>query len=169
MMMNSRNAHVQGPDLAALAGLQADSTRAGFRVAVLDGRAWTAIELARHIDVAASTAIDSCPGRSRAVRAVEKHHSAGRAHVQRRPLALQAASQVCPVVGFVPPDVGFVVWPLRDVVCLGKAPSVCPAQEVTHRVVSGVFGRPVVDVGLGEVGQGQALVVRPFQPKGRTC
>jgi DNA-binding transcriptional ArsR family regulator len=54
--MNSRDAHVEGPDLAALAGLLADGTRASFCLALLDGRAWTAIELARHAGVAASTA-----------------------------------------------------------------------------------------------------------------
>lgn len=43
-------------DLAALASLLADETRAGFALALLDGRAWTAGELARHGRVAASTA-----------------------------------------------------------------------------------------------------------------
>ncbi|GHA60839.1 transcriptional regulator [Streptomyces tauricus] len=42
--------------LAALASLAADETRAGFLLALLDGRAWTAGELARHAGVAASTA-----------------------------------------------------------------------------------------------------------------
>jgi DNA-binding transcriptional ArsR family regulator len=49
-------AQVAGPDVAALAALLADSTRAQFCLALLDGRAWTAGELARHADVAASTA-----------------------------------------------------------------------------------------------------------------
>jgi DNA-binding transcriptional ArsR family regulator len=44
------------PDVAALAGLLADGTRASFCLALLDGRAWTASELARHAGVAASTA-----------------------------------------------------------------------------------------------------------------
>jgi DNA-binding transcriptional ArsR family regulator len=44
------------PDLAALARLLADGTRASFCLALLDGRAWTAAELARHAGVAASTA-----------------------------------------------------------------------------------------------------------------
>ncbi|MER5769491.1 ArsR/SmtB family transcription factor [Streptomyces sp. NPDC001985] len=56
--MNSRDTHAEGPDLAALAGLLADSTRAGFCLALLDGRAWTAAELARHAGVAASTATE---------------------------------------------------------------------------------------------------------------
>ncbi|MEU8528762.1 winged helix-turn-helix domain-containing protein, partial [Streptomyces sp. NPDC048629] len=43
-------------DLAALASLFADETRAAFCLALLDGRAWTAGELARHAGVAASTA-----------------------------------------------------------------------------------------------------------------
>ncbi len=43
-------------DLANLAGLLADSTSAAFCLALLDGRAWTAGELARHAGVAASTA-----------------------------------------------------------------------------------------------------------------
>lgn len=44
------------PGLAALAGLFADETRAAFLLALLDGRAWTAGELARHAHVAPSTA-----------------------------------------------------------------------------------------------------------------
>ncbi|WP_031068932.1 ArsR/SmtB family transcription factor [Streptomyces sp. NRRL WC-3742] len=56
--MNSRDAHTEGPDLAALAALLADSTRAGFCLALLDGRAWTASELARHVGVAPSTATE---------------------------------------------------------------------------------------------------------------
>ncbi|MFB7472896.1 ArsR/SmtB family transcription factor [Kitasatospora sp. NPDC056184] len=42
--------------LAQLAGLLADPTRAAFCMALLDGRAWTAGELARHARVAPSTA-----------------------------------------------------------------------------------------------------------------
>lgn len=42
--------------LAGLAGLLADRTRASFCLALLDGRAWTAAELARYAGVAASTA-----------------------------------------------------------------------------------------------------------------
>ncbi|MFF7312006.1 helix-turn-helix domain-containing protein [Streptomyces sp. NPDC008137] len=41
--------------LARLAGLFADETRAACLLALLDGRAWTASELARHAGVAAST------------------------------------------------------------------------------------------------------------------
>ncbi|WP_314617142.1 ArsR/SmtB family transcription factor [Streptomyces stackebrandtii] len=43
-------------DLAALAALFADESRAAFLLALLDGRAWTAGELARHAGVAPSTA-----------------------------------------------------------------------------------------------------------------
>ncbi|MGW7266793.1 ArsR/SmtB family transcription factor [Streptomyces sp. NPDC054842] len=46
----------QAPGLARLAGLIADETRAACLLALLDGRAWTAGELARHAGVAASTA-----------------------------------------------------------------------------------------------------------------
>jgi len=45
----------QAPQLARLAGLIADETRAVCLLALLDGRAWTAGELARHAGVAAST------------------------------------------------------------------------------------------------------------------
>ena len=55
-MSSRHDAAAEGPDLAALAGLLADGTRATFCLALLDGRAWTAIELARHAGVAASTA-----------------------------------------------------------------------------------------------------------------
>jgi DNA-binding transcriptional ArsR family regulator len=44
--------------LARLAGLLADETRAGMCLALLDGRAWTAGELARHTGVAPSTATE---------------------------------------------------------------------------------------------------------------
>ncbi|MEU6916311.1 ArsR/SmtB family transcription factor [Streptomyces olindensis] len=45
----------QAMALARLAGLIADETRAMCLLALLDGRAWTASELARHAGVAAST------------------------------------------------------------------------------------------------------------------
>ncbi|MFF4016733.1 ArsR/SmtB family transcription factor [Streptomyces sp. NPDC001843] len=45
----------QAAGLAGLAGLIADETRAVCLLALLDGRAWTAGELARHAGVAAST------------------------------------------------------------------------------------------------------------------
>ncbi|MCT9084311.1 ArsR/SmtB family transcription factor [Streptomyces fulvoviolaceus] len=45
----------QAPQLARLAALIADETRAACLLALLDGRAWTASELARHAGVAAST------------------------------------------------------------------------------------------------------------------
>jgi DNA-binding transcriptional ArsR family regulator len=45
----------QAPRLARLAALFADETRAACLLALLDGRAWTAGELARHAGVAAST------------------------------------------------------------------------------------------------------------------
>ncbi|MFH8939259.1 ArsR/SmtB family transcription factor [Streptomyces griseosporeus] len=50
-----RPADAQAPGLARLAGLIADETRAACLLALLDGRAWTAGELARHAGVAAST------------------------------------------------------------------------------------------------------------------
>jgi DNA-binding transcriptional ArsR family regulator len=45
----------RAPGLARLAALIADETRAACLLALLDGRAWTAGELARHAGVAAST------------------------------------------------------------------------------------------------------------------
>ena len=54
--MDSHRARAGTPDLAGLARLLADGTRASFCLALLDGRAWTAAELARHAGVAASTA-----------------------------------------------------------------------------------------------------------------
>ncbi|WP_405419360.1 winged helix-turn-helix domain-containing protein [Streptomyces erythrochromogenes] len=56
--MRNDDAHLESPDLAALARLLADGTRASFCLALLDGRAWTATELARHAGVAASTATE---------------------------------------------------------------------------------------------------------------
>ncbi|MBF6195750.1 MULTISPECIES: ArsR/SmtB family transcription factor [Nocardia] len=48
----------RGAELAALAALLADRTRAGICLALVDGRAWTAGELARHTGVAPSTATE---------------------------------------------------------------------------------------------------------------
>ncbi|WP_030557021.1 ArsR/SmtB family transcription factor [Streptomyces exfoliatus] len=45
-----------GVDLAGVAKLLADGTRSAFCLALLDGRAWTANELARHAGIAPSTA-----------------------------------------------------------------------------------------------------------------
>ena len=54
--MDSDRKRASSPNLAGLAGLLADGTRAAFCLALLDGRAWTAAELARHAGVAAPTA-----------------------------------------------------------------------------------------------------------------
>lgn len=56
--MDMQRAQAAGPDLATVAKLLADGTRAGFCLALLDGRAWTATELARHAGVAPSTATE---------------------------------------------------------------------------------------------------------------
>jgi DNA-binding transcriptional ArsR family regulator len=48
-------AHPHAPSLAALAALLADETRATFCLALLDGRAWTASELARAAQVSRPT------------------------------------------------------------------------------------------------------------------
>ncbi|RLP96534.1 helix-turn-helix transcriptional regulator [Micromonospora sp. CV4] len=52
------NAVTEGRGMAELAALLADGTRAGICLALLDGRAWTAGELARRAGVAPSTASD---------------------------------------------------------------------------------------------------------------
>jgi DNA-binding transcriptional ArsR family regulator len=54
--VTSPDVYAAEPDLAALAALLADRTRAAFCLALLDGRAWTATELARLVGVAPSTA-----------------------------------------------------------------------------------------------------------------
>jgi DNA-binding transcriptional ArsR family regulator len=54
--VTSPDSYTEEPDLASLAALLADRTRAAFCIALLDGRAWTATELARLADVAPSTA-----------------------------------------------------------------------------------------------------------------
>jgi DNA-binding transcriptional ArsR family regulator len=56
--MNSRLPQRDGAGLAALAGLLADPTRATMCLALMDGRAWTAAELARQAGVAPSTATE---------------------------------------------------------------------------------------------------------------
>jgi DNA-binding transcriptional ArsR family regulator len=54
--VTSPDSYTEEPDLASLAALLADRTRAAFCLALLDGRAWTATELARLAHVAPSTA-----------------------------------------------------------------------------------------------------------------
>ncbi|GAA4924816.1 ArsR/SmtB family transcription factor [Streptomyces coeruleoprunus] len=56
MTSDDARLYADGPDLASLAALLADRTRAAFCLALLDGRAWTAADLARHAGVAPSTA-----------------------------------------------------------------------------------------------------------------
>ncbi|MFC7216969.1 ArsR/SmtB family transcription factor [Streptomyces polyrhachis] len=56
--MDLRRTPGAGPDLASVAKLLADGTRAAFCLALLDGRAWTAAELARHAGVAPPTATE---------------------------------------------------------------------------------------------------------------
>lgn len=51
----ARRGQQPGQQLAALAGLLADGTRAGICLTLLDGRAWTAGELARSAGVTAAT------------------------------------------------------------------------------------------------------------------
>lgn len=60
--MDTEPGRAAGPDLAAVARLLADGTRAAFCLALLDGRAWTAGELARHAGVAPSTATEHLHG-----------------------------------------------------------------------------------------------------------
>jgi DNA-binding transcriptional ArsR family regulator len=55
-MHNEAMSLTQSEALARLSGLLADETRAAFCLALFDGRAWTAGELARHAGVARSTA-----------------------------------------------------------------------------------------------------------------
>ncbi|WP_282795030.1 helix-turn-helix domain-containing protein [Streptomyces sp. CC224B] len=52
----SPDVYTKEPDLAALGALLADRTRAAFCLALLDGRAWTATELAQLAGIAPSTA-----------------------------------------------------------------------------------------------------------------
>lgn len=52
----SPDIYAKEPDLAALGALLADRTRAAFCLALLDGRAWTATELAQLAGIAPSTA-----------------------------------------------------------------------------------------------------------------
>ncbi|MDH6448794.1 MULTISPECIES: winged helix-turn-helix domain-containing protein [unclassified Streptomyces] len=54
-MLDAMTEDPQAPQLARLAALIADETRAACLLALLDGRAWTAGELARRAGVAAST------------------------------------------------------------------------------------------------------------------
>ncbi|CQR64870.1 Uncharacterized HTH-type transcriptional regulator ydfF [Streptomyces leeuwenhoekii] len=54
-MLGRMTGETQAAGLARLAALFADETRAACLLALLDGRAWTAGELARHAGVAAST------------------------------------------------------------------------------------------------------------------
>jgi DNA-binding transcriptional ArsR family regulator len=55
-LVTSPDVHAEEPDLASLGALLADSTRAAICLALLDGRAWTASEVARLAGVAPSTA-----------------------------------------------------------------------------------------------------------------
>ncbi|MEW2176608.1 helix-turn-helix domain-containing protein [Streptomyces sp. NPDC005406] len=55
-MDTQRAGRDRGVDLAGVAGPPADGTRAALCLALFDGRAWTATELARRAGIARSTA-----------------------------------------------------------------------------------------------------------------
>ncbi|QMU77288.1 winged helix-turn-helix transcriptional regulator [Streptacidiphilus sp. PB12-B1b] len=73
-MDNQREGRDVGLDLAAVARLLADGTRAEFCLALLDGRAWTATELARRAGVAASSATEHLNVLVRGGLLVEERH-----------------------------------------------------------------------------------------------
>jgi DNA-binding transcriptional ArsR family regulator len=73
-MDNQREGRDVGVDLAAVARLLADGTRADFCLALLDGRAWTATELARRAGVAASSATEHLNVLVRGGLLVEERH-----------------------------------------------------------------------------------------------
>ena len=59
MRTTTRTAGSESTELARLAGLLADETRAAICLALVDGRGWTANELAHHAGVAPSTASEA--------------------------------------------------------------------------------------------------------------
>ncbi|MFE7593760.1 ArsR/SmtB family transcription factor [Kitasatospora sp. NPDC057512] len=73
-MDDQREGRDVGVDLAVVARLLADGTRADFCLALLDGRAWTAKELARHAGVAASSATEHLNVLVRGGLLVEERH-----------------------------------------------------------------------------------------------
>ncbi|GAA1274373.1 winged helix-turn-helix domain-containing protein [Kitasatospora nipponensis] len=73
-MDHQREGRDIGVDLAAVARLLADRTRADFCLALLDGRAWTATELARRAGVAASSATEHLNVLVRGGLLVEERH-----------------------------------------------------------------------------------------------
>ncbi|MER6354409.1 winged helix-turn-helix domain-containing protein [Streptomyces sp. NPDC001634] len=93
----------QAPGLAALAGLIADETRAACLLALLDGRAWTAGELARHAGVAASTLSEHLgklvAGGLLAEERQGRHRYVRLADAQVAQLVEDLAAQVAPAAG----------------------------------------------------------------------
>ncbi|MGW2292422.1 ArsR/SmtB family transcription factor [Streptomyces phaeochromogenes] len=100
------SARAEAAGLAALASLVADETRAGFLLALLDGRAWTAGELARHAGVAASTASEHLgklvAGGLLAEERQGRHRYVRLADARVAQLVEDLAAQVAPTAGVRP-------------------------------------------------------------------
>jgi DNA-binding transcriptional ArsR family regulator len=90
-----------GAGAAGVAALLADGTRAGFCLALLDGRAWTPTELARHAGVAPSSATEHLNVLVRGGLLTEERQ--GR-HRYVRLAGPDAAELVEALAAFAPPD-----------------------------------------------------------------
>lgn len=109
-------------DLAAWAGLLADRTRAAFCLALLDGRPWTASELARHAGVAASTASQHL---DRLVAGgLLAQHRQGR----HRYLRL-ASSEVASVIEAITATAGYRPEPVRSLAAANRRDALAYARD----------------------------------------
>jgi DNA-binding transcriptional ArsR family regulator len=106
------------PQLATLAAALADRTRASFCLAMLDGRAWTAGELARHARVARSTASEHLD-RLAAVGLIAEEHQGRHRYVR-----------------LADPEVAELVEHLS-----ARAPHPAPARSLRSAAARGALGR----------------------------
>ncbi|GAB2913175.1 ArsR/SmtB family transcription factor [Streptomyces mayteni] len=155
----TRRAQPTGPDLAAVARLLADGTRAACCLALLDGRAWTAKELARHAHVAASTATEHLNALVRGGLLAEERQ--GR-HRYVRLANAQVAELVESLAALAPPPAA----PPRSLTAVGRQEALAHARTCYDHL-AGAVGVAITDAmtrrgllgwerGLGLTGAGRA-------------
>jgi DNA-binding transcriptional ArsR family regulator len=123
--------------LAAIASLLADRTRAAFCLALLDGRAWTISELARHAGVAPSTASEHV-ARLVAGGVLAGEHQGRHRYVK---LADQRVAQLLEDLGAVAPP---VASPVRSLAA-ARASEAMRAARTCYDHLAGALGVQLTD------------------------
>jgi hypothetical protein len=101
---------------------------------------------------------------ARGLDAEQQHEGAGGSDVEGHGGVVEALAKLVPALVVTEDADGFLTRDARNDQGLGEAPVVRPAEEVANRVVAAVaVGEPLVEVGLGELVEGESSLVEPGQ------